>query len=232
MPSDAFAFIRALDADERFASLQPTHRGLLMSAAIRHADAEGRFWLKVETWAKEFGKSKSTVERAIKASVVSGLINREPYLRPDGMQGASIYTFDRSLLPPRRPESPANGEGPLASSLTDEAPCTPSDGPTQHVAGDGQPSPVRDAGGTSCTNGDAPELKVEQKKSQQNIPVLEPITRPVGRVIEDGCVFCGKRTKHIDDGDTCVCQECSSRPSATGLNDPFVHLPSNLEMPS
>jgi hypothetical protein len=76
-----------------------------------------------------------------------------------------------------------------------------------------------------------PEQKFEQKKYEQNVSVLDPLTRPGGRVIEDDCIFCGKRTKHLDDGKNCDCLECSPRVAATAVADSCAPSSTDNEVP-
>jgi GntR family transcriptional regulator len=99
-PSETFALLRRLHADARYRQLKSRSARCLTVAVERHADGEGRFWPKLRTLADEVGVSLSTAKRAIREAVEAGLIERQPYLRPDGSQGSTTYVLDAALVHP------------------------------------------------------------------------------------------------------------------------------------
>jgi hypothetical protein len=101
-PADTLAFIRKLLQDARFRRLPPAERLTLLVGAVMRADGDGRLWPKVETWAADAAVSPSTVKRALSKAASHEeaelpILTREPYLRPDGLQGSTTYTFDGAL---------------------------------------------------------------------------------------------------------------------------------------
>jgi hypothetical protein len=70
----------------------------LAYGVVAHADGEGKWWTSVPTWATGACVSESTVKRAIAKAERAGLLEREPYLRPDGYQGSSTYRVRSALV--------------------------------------------------------------------------------------------------------------------------------------
>lgn len=116
-PSDGFALEKALVTDQRFRGLTLAHQAVLQRAAVKWADRDDRFQVKVKTWADELGISPPTLKRALREAVETGLLVRQPYARPDGRQGATIYTFTVRQT----------------SRITGEPPCEPD--PTRRITG-------------------------------------------------------------------------------------------------
>jgi len=154
LPSDTLALARALLADPRFLALHPGEQLPLLAAAILFADAEGRFWPKVRTWAAAVGKSPATVSRAVRRGEQVGLLERTPYARPDGLQGSTTYSFAVELTRCLSAASPcASAQGAdSTSSLAADAPCRE----TGFDPGDkvNQNDP-----GTGCVTPDPPERR-------------------------------------------------------------------------
>lgn len=150
-PVSAAPWVRAeiekrLVADPRFRSLPTRARYCLLVAVQRYVGADGRFWPKVATWAEQAGVSRSTVERAIRDAVKVGLVEREPYLRPDGRQGATTYLLDFAIVYGRSE----------TSSVRSDAPCLV-DG--RAVTVDEATSSVSGEGATSSVSREAPDQR-------------------------------------------------------------------------
>jgi hypothetical protein len=212
LPSEGFALVLALVKDPRFAHLNPSYRNALMHAAICFAGGDGRFWHKVKTWADECKTSTSTIERAIRQAEAVGLLRREPFLRPDGKQGSSTYFFDPRLLPTRPVMCDVSSSASAETwSITGDGACSAKDPKSPSVMGDERTSAVTTDGWTRSVVTDGPEQKVEQKKEQEEGFVLDRTPCPSVREIEDNCLVCGRRTRHLDDGKECVCLGCVER---------------------
>lgn len=100
LPSERLAMHERLHGDPRFQALKPRSKWVLSLAVEKHADGKGMWWTKVKTLAAEAGVSESTVKRALADADAATLIRREPYLRPDGLQGSSNYFLDPALVWP------------------------------------------------------------------------------------------------------------------------------------
>jgi hypothetical protein len=191
-PSDAFALLNALSGDRDFRKLRASTQAALYLAATRFADRTGAFWPKVATWAAECETSPSTVERAIREAVHTGVLEREPYLRPNGTQGSTTYRFRADLVDPQTPTEPKPTRSVISDGASHAMPSTQrnrgSDAPSSGISDDGQTSPL---------GVDAPEQKFEQKKEQAEI-----------LRISDFCMVCNRTTDHEDDGCRCVCIRC------------------------
>ncbi len=94
----ALELARALYADAAFIGPRGERKQVLLYAVLCHADGEGKWWLKISTWASATGVSASTVKRAIEDAERAGLLEREAYLRPDGQQGSSTYRLRPELV--------------------------------------------------------------------------------------------------------------------------------------
>lgn len=135
LPSERLALLDRLERDARFRALPTRSREALRFAVQRYADREGRFWPKAARWAEEMGVSRATVWRAVAdAKAAAGLIETEPYLRPDGLQGATTYLLDLALVHPTRCRS---SDTPCPTGCRNgETPCPAADGSgRQGVAG-------------------------------------------------------------------------------------------------
>jgi hypothetical protein len=100
MPSERLALLRRVHTDARYLGMKPRAKHVLTVAVEKFADGKGHFWPKVKTLAEEAGVSTGTVKRALAEAVEVGLISREPYLRPDGLQGSTSYFIDGALVWP------------------------------------------------------------------------------------------------------------------------------------
>jgi hypothetical protein len=101
-PADAFhtaTLARNLSGDDRFGLLSHAGRVVLLTAALRFTDASGRFWPKVQTLADAAHVSDKACKDALTDACGLEIVRREPYARPDGMQGSTTYYFDAVLLP-------------------------------------------------------------------------------------------------------------------------------------
>jgi hypothetical protein len=195
LPSEAFALVKALSRDGRFKALLPSHRYLLLYAAVEYADGAGRFWPKVKTWATDAGVSTATVERALAAAYASRLLSRQPYARPDGTQGSTTYTFDSALL---------------ARPLTAEAPC-------QEKATDSRqaPSPAKDRQAASQERYQEQELEQEGEGDSSEGSLLPPdhehADEPDGGHPLDflADLLLGTEAKSLEPTDGGVCDDCA-----------------------
>lgn len=95
---DAIETVRAIIADPRFATLGGRAQSWVLVMAAKLADADGKWHVKHETEASYLGCSTDTAGRAARAVEASGLTSATPYVRLDGLQGASIYALDPALV--------------------------------------------------------------------------------------------------------------------------------------
>jgi hypothetical protein len=119
---------RALVDDERFATLKPRGQAVLLCGLVKWSDGDGKWYPKLPTLAAVLGMGVRTVSRAITDAETIGLVSREPYLRPDGLQGSTIYRVDPALLevahaavgdaekPSATPGPPGAMSGPASAS--------------------------------------------------------------------------------------------------------------------
>lgn len=114
-PSARYEMAKRVQSDERFRKLPARAQSALLIAVVKWADGAGRFWPKTQTWADECGCSRSTIVRAIKRMIESGLLWRTPYLRPDGTQGSTTYELDPTSW--RESESPCAEEVPFGDDV-------------------------------------------------------------------------------------------------------------------
>jgi hypothetical protein len=97
-PSAGFFLCKALICDNRFLSLEASHRYVLLVAAIRWADASGEFYPTKRTWADNAGVGESVVDRAVREAERLGLLHRSPVTRPSGRSGSNVYAFASSVM--------------------------------------------------------------------------------------------------------------------------------------
>jgi hypothetical protein len=94
----ALTLLRAVMDDGRFRELNPSEQVAIVRAIVFRADGDGVWFVKTGRWAEEAGVSRATVTRAMTTAAGSGLIIREPYLGPDGLQRATTYRLDQALV--------------------------------------------------------------------------------------------------------------------------------------
>jgi hypothetical protein len=101
-PSMQYAMLTRLKDDPRYQAMLPSHREVLSTAVMKHADRNGFWWTSVQTMANEANVSRSTAVRALAVAEEVGLVTREPYLRPPpySNQGSSNYFLDLRLVAP------------------------------------------------------------------------------------------------------------------------------------
>lgn len=118
-PSERFAISEALRRDPVYGRLRAGTRHAILIGVLTYANGEGAFWPKVATWAKEANVSSATLKRAIREAEDAGVLIREPYLRPDGRQGSTVYRINL------RGTRWITNEPPCATRwLTPEPPCS------------------------------------------------------------------------------------------------------------
>jgi hypothetical protein len=107
---DRILFLKRLATDARVRTLSGAAQGLLLHAAIVHADGEGKFFHGVDLWASETGRDRKTVRAAVSAAEAVGLLKRTPHML-HGRQTTNTYRFDRSLVEGVNPVAEAQERG-------------------------------------------------------------------------------------------------------------------------
>ncbi len=80
--------------DPRFKACSANAQAALVFLMFATPGDGRRFWPKYQQWADATGTSPSSVKRAIAELGDAGILHVEPWLRPNGKQGASIYWLD------------------------------------------------------------------------------------------------------------------------------------------
>ncbi len=126
-PSERHALLLRFQNDPRHRALRSSSARPLDFAVANFADGDGKWWHKVKLWAALAGVSESTVKRAIRDGIGVGLLKRERYRRPDGLQGSSTYFLDPSIV---WPEWFPQGGSPVTQPAGEPADPVPQGGST------------------------------------------------------------------------------------------------------
>jgi hypothetical protein len=103
--AERMVFLRRLALDDRLKALSGAAQGLVLHAAIVHADGEGKCFHSVDDWAAETGRDPKTVRAAVKAAEAAGLLTSTPHML-NGRQTTNTYRFDRALVETVDPDAP------------------------------------------------------------------------------------------------------------------------------
>ena len=98
-PSDTVALQRVTIEDERYETLAPIERLMLLEGLVQWANAEGRFFVKVEEWGRVVGVGRTQAFAHLRELCDSTILRRERYYRPKGGgQGASNYALAPDIV--------------------------------------------------------------------------------------------------------------------------------------
>ena len=97
-PTEGYALVLGLAADERFRRLRKAESDALLHAALFYADGRGVWWHSREAWAKGGGFTLATIKRAISAGKKCGLLQVWPIRNSEGKQTSNSYRLDPSVM--------------------------------------------------------------------------------------------------------------------------------------
>ncbi len=212
LPSEGFALALALTRDARFLSLRSSTQAAILFAVLRYADARGWFWPKVETWATEWGRSRSTAERAIREAEQAGLLVRAPYLRPDGTQGSTTYKLDPALVTSSvTPDGPPAFTVTTRRAVTGEAPSRPTPIPEASLADDARTGSAARDGRTGSVTSESPEQVRERFLEREGSPLNSRQRQDTNDPPHyDYCLRCQRRCRNDELSADGVCGDCDA----------------------